>query len=176
MAALSCTETPNDDFDNPWKTGLERYLRDFLALFCPGLAAGIDWSVEPEFRDQELRQVTRDARTGAKRDPIARLVCPAQEASYRAYLRELERRAKMPYVHSIVRESRQQARLEGLQEGLFEGQLKGRREMLEEMLFSRFGPLPEAVRLRLKLASLEELSRWAGRALVAQSLAEVTRP
>lgn len=46
---------------------------------------------------------------------------PAQEASYRAYLRELERRAKMPYVHSMVRESRQQARLEGRQEGRREG-------------------------------------------------------
>ncbi|WP_342116203.1 hypothetical protein [Pseudoduganella sp. OTU4001] len=60
-------ETPNDDYDNPWKTGLERYLMDFVMLFSPGLAAEIDWSVEPEFRDQELRQVARDAKHGSRR-------------------------------------------------------------------------------------------------------------
>lgn len=285
-------------------------------LFCPGLAAEIDWSVEPEFRDQELRQVSHDARRGTrrldklvrvqmqdgselfihieiqlsrqrgfaermftcwgrlfdryacpvvsiavladrcpswrpcdfsleawgtrtdfkftmiklmdalpgvsepeanffalvreahfatqrtKRDPWARLECKilltkwayrlgwdeqrildflnvldwlmqmpaAQELSYRAFLHELEGRMKMPYIHSMVREGRQLGRQEGLQEG----QLLGGRRMLEDMLVSRFGPLPDTIRLRLLSASPDELSRWAGRALVAHSLAEVT--
>lgn len=67
-------ETPNDDYDNPWKAGLDRYIRDFIMLFCPGLAAEIDWSVEPEFRDQELRQVARGATTGLRRlDKLVRV-------------------------------------------------------------------------------------------------------
>lgn len=313
-------DTPNDDYDNPWKAGLERYIWDFIVLFCPGLAAEIDWSVEPEFRDQELRQVTRDAKCGmrrldklvrvqllggselyihievqlsrqrgfaermftcwsrlferyacpvvsiavladrcpgwrpcdfsremwgtridfeftmvklmeplpesseqtanffalvreahfatlrTKREPQARLECKilltkwayrigwgeqrildflnvldwlmqmpaAQEFSYRAFLHELEERMKMPYVHSMVREGHQQGRQEGLQEGLQEGQLLGGRRMLEDILASRFGPLPDAFRLQLLSASPDELSRWARRALAAQSLAEVT--
>lgn len=332
--------TPNDDYDNPWKTCLERYLWDFIMLFCPGLAAEIDWSVEPEFRDQELRQVARDARNGlrrldklvrvqlldgrelfihieiqlarqrgfaermftcwgrlfdryacpvvsiavladrcpgwrphsfscevggtrmdfefdvvklldfvpatagmdgnffallaeahfatmrSKRNPAARLVLKilltrrvygsrwgkqrivdflnvldwlmqlpsGQEASYRAFLQDLERRAKMPYVHSMVRESLQQGReegwqiglqkglqegrlegrLEGQQAGQREGQLEGRRQMLAEVLASRFGSLPEAVRRQLESASHEQLSRWASRALGAPTLDEVT--
>ncbi|XLZ71192.1 DUF4351 domain-containing protein [Massilia sp. SR12] len=321
-------DTPNDDYDNPWKAGLERYIWDFIMLFCPGLAAEIDWSVEPEFRDQELRQVTRDAKTGlrrldklvrfrlrdgrelfvhieiqlsrqrgfaermftcwgrlvdryscpvvsiavladrspswrpnavscdawgtrmrfefnviklldfvptaaglaanffamlaeahfatmrTKRNPVARLVLKLlltrraysfgwgqqrivdflnvldwlmqlpseQEGQYRTYLRDLERSMKMPYVHSMVRESRQEGRQEGWQiglqegrqEGRQEGQLEGRRQMLAEVLTSRFGLLPEPVLQQLHAASHEQLSRWAGRAVGARTLAEVT--
>ena len=36
-------ETPNDDYDNPWKIAIERYFREFLAIFCPWLEAMIDW-------------------------------------------------------------------------------------------------------------------------------------
>jgi hypothetical protein len=47
-------DTPNDDYDNPWKTGLVRYIREFFAIFCPGLEAAIDWSVEPTFHSSRL--------------------------------------------------------------------------------------------------------------------------
>ncbi|MYN03972.1 transposase [Pseudoduganella sp. DS3] len=77
----------------------------------------------------------------------------------------------MPYVHSMVRESRQEG---WRQEGRDEGQLEGRRQMLAEVLASRFGALPEPVRLQLQAASHEQLSRWASRALVAPTLAELT--
>lgn len=109
-----------------------------------------------------------------------------QEANYRAYLRDLERSMKMPYVHSMVRESRQEGWQigrqegrqegwqEGRQEGRHEGQLEGRRQMLAEVLVSRFGALPEPVRLQLQAASHEQLSRWASRALVVPTLAELT--
>ena len=60
-------KTPNDDYDNPWKIAVERYNREFLAIFCPWLEAAIDWSVDPECHDQELRKLTRDAKTGQRR-------------------------------------------------------------------------------------------------------------
>lgn len=58
-------KTPNDDYDNPWKSAIERYHREFLAIFCSWLEVAIGW--DPECRDQELRKVTRDARTGQRR-------------------------------------------------------------------------------------------------------------
>lgn len=57
-------KTPNDDYDNPWKAAVERYYREFLAIFCPWLEAAIDWAVNPQFHDQELGKVSRDARPG----------------------------------------------------------------------------------------------------------------
>lgn len=60
-------DTSNDDYDNPWKIALVRNTREFFAIFCPGLEAAIDWSVDPSFHDQELRKVTRDAKTGLRR-------------------------------------------------------------------------------------------------------------
>ncbi|WP_342116206.1 hypothetical protein [Pseudoduganella sp. OTU4001] len=39
---------------------------------------------------------------------------------------------------------------------------------------SRFGAPSEAVRARLESATSDQLTRWAGRALVAQTLDEVT--
>lgn len=67
-------KTPNDDYDNPWKMAAERYFREFLAIFHPELELAIDWSVDPTFHDQELRQVTRDAKTGLRRlDKLAKV-------------------------------------------------------------------------------------------------------
>jgi hypothetical protein len=59
--------TPTADFDSPWKEALETYLRDFLTLCFPQLAAGIDWGRPPEFLENELRQVTREAELGPRR-------------------------------------------------------------------------------------------------------------
>ncbi len=53
-----------DDYDNPWKTALRAFLKDFFALFFPKLHRDIDWSREPEFQDKEFRQITRDAKVG----------------------------------------------------------------------------------------------------------------
>ena len=67
-------EAPNDDYDNPWKIAIGHYFREFLAIFCPWLEAAIDWSVEPTYHDQELRQVTRDAKSGLRRlDKLAKV-------------------------------------------------------------------------------------------------------
>jgi len=63
---------PPVDADSPWKEGLDRYLRECLALFLPEAHADIDWSRPPEFLDTELRQAARGGSTGVRR--VDRLV------------------------------------------------------------------------------------------------------
>ena len=41
-------------FDAPWKAGLQRFFRPFLAFCFPQLHAIIDWGVAPKFLDKEL--------------------------------------------------------------------------------------------------------------------------
>ncbi|MDR1284431.1 MAG: DUF4351 domain-containing protein [Opitutaceae bacterium] len=55
------------DYDGAWKEALEIYLRPFLELCFPEVAAGIDWSQKPEFLDQDLQQLTRDSELGLQR-------------------------------------------------------------------------------------------------------------
>ena len=54
------------DYDSPWKGMLERYFRDFTALFFPRAQEEIDWSRGYTFLDKELRQVARDAKLGRR--------------------------------------------------------------------------------------------------------------
>ena len=54
------------DFDSPWKTALERYFPQFMALFFPEAHAGIDWSQGYTFLDKELQKVVRDAELGRR--------------------------------------------------------------------------------------------------------------
>jgi hypothetical protein len=49
------------DYDNPWKSAIEVYFRDFLRLFFPAIEADIDWSQPVVFLDKELQKVVRDA-------------------------------------------------------------------------------------------------------------------
>ena len=53
--------TENTDYDNPWKSFIELYFRDFLAFFFPAIAADIDWTQPIRFLDKELQKVVRDA-------------------------------------------------------------------------------------------------------------------
>jgi hypothetical protein len=53
-----------DDHDSPWKEALRVYFKDFLALLFPEIHAQIDWSIQPEFLDHELQQVTHDSKPG----------------------------------------------------------------------------------------------------------------
>ena len=46
-----------DDYDNPWKDILQRYLPECLSFFFPELAKQIDWSKGYEFLDKELQQI-----------------------------------------------------------------------------------------------------------------------
>jgi hypothetical protein len=48
------TQLPNDDYDNPWKTVIELYFREFMAFFFPEIASDIDWERGFVFMDKEL--------------------------------------------------------------------------------------------------------------------------
>jgi predicted transposase YdaD len=50
----------NTDYDNPWKSFIELYFRDFLRLFFPAIEADIDWSKPIRFLDKELQKIVRD--------------------------------------------------------------------------------------------------------------------
>jgi hypothetical protein len=51
----------NTDYDNPWKSFIELYFRDFLSLFFPNIEADIDWSKPIRFLDKELQKIVRDS-------------------------------------------------------------------------------------------------------------------
>ncbi|BAS58659.1 hypothetical protein NIES2135_18320 [Leptolyngbya boryana NIES-2135] len=51
----------NTDYDNPWKTFIELYFREFLAFFFPTIEADVDWSKPVRFLDKELQKIVRDA-------------------------------------------------------------------------------------------------------------------
>jgi len=59
---------------------------------------------------------------------------------------------------------------QGMQEGMQQGMQQGKYGLLERILVSRFGPLPEWAMQRLGSASPEQLDRWAERVLVAESI------
>ena len=61
----------------------------------------------------------------------------------------------------------------GFQEGEIEGEIKGGRIFLERLLTRRFGSLPDWVRDQLVGATLDQLDRWAERALEADSIQAV---
>jgi hypothetical protein len=41
---MSQQNTENTDYDNPWKSFIELYFRDFLQFFFPAIESDIDWS------------------------------------------------------------------------------------------------------------------------------------
>ena len=53
--------------DSPWKVTVEKLTRSFLEVTFPEVAAGIDWTVEPESLEQELLEITPASEIGAKR-------------------------------------------------------------------------------------------------------------
>jgi hypothetical protein len=55
------------DYDGAWKEALEQFFRPFLQFCFPLIAAGVDWSRDFEFLDQELQEVVRDAELGKLR-------------------------------------------------------------------------------------------------------------
>ncbi|MDR1621269.1 MAG: hypothetical protein LBS00_02715, partial [Synergistaceae bacterium] len=57
----------NFDYDNLWKTVLERYFWDALKIFLPSLYEAADRSRKPKFLSQELNKVTFDLKGGANR-------------------------------------------------------------------------------------------------------------
>ncbi|RCJ41980.1 cytosolic protein [Nostoc punctiforme NIES-2108] len=57
---------PQTEFDSRWKQILQLYFEEFMQFFFPQAHAEIDWTQQPEFLDQELQQVVRDAELGKR--------------------------------------------------------------------------------------------------------------
>ena len=55
-----------DDFDNPWKTFISKYFKDFMIFFFPEIAGNIDWNREVLFLDKEFQQIARNAEIGRR--------------------------------------------------------------------------------------------------------------
>jgi len=57
---------PKTKYDSPWKNVLQTYFKDFISFFFSDLYSDIDWTKPIEFLDKELRQVSKDAKTGRR--------------------------------------------------------------------------------------------------------------
>lgn len=78
-------------------------------------------------------------------------------------------------VEQLRAEGKAQGIQQGVQQGVELGVLQGKQQLLIRQLETRFGPLDEVTRERLKVASGQELDTWAERVLDAPSLVEVLR-
>jgi hypothetical protein len=63
---MNTTENHTDDYDSPWKEGMELYFKELMQFFFPDIAREIAWKRGYEFLDKELQQVVRDAEIGRK--------------------------------------------------------------------------------------------------------------
>jgi hypothetical protein len=63
---MNTTENDTDDYDSPWKEGMELYFKELMQFFFPDIARGIAWKKRYQFLDKELQQVVRDAEIGRK--------------------------------------------------------------------------------------------------------------
>jgi hypothetical protein len=63
---MNTTENHTDDYDSPWKEGMELYFKELMEFFFPGIAREIAWDKGYQFLDKELQQVVRDAKIGRK--------------------------------------------------------------------------------------------------------------
>jgi hypothetical protein len=63
---MDTTKNHNDDYDSPWKEGMELYFKELMQFFFPDIAREIAWKRGYEFLDKELQQVVRDAEIGRR--------------------------------------------------------------------------------------------------------------
>jgi hypothetical protein len=63
IVCFACMTDPNTDYDNPWKSIIELYFRDFIQFFFPWIEPEIDWSRAVKFLDKELQKIVRDGST-----------------------------------------------------------------------------------------------------------------
>jgi hypothetical protein len=55
-----------DEYDNPWKEAISIYFQPFIELLFPDVNAIVDWTLDYEFLDTVLQQVTRDDEIGER--------------------------------------------------------------------------------------------------------------
>jgi flagellar biosynthesis/type III secretory pathway protein FliH len=67
----------------------------------------------------------------------------------------------------------EEGRKEGREEGRKEGRKEGEIAILERLLTHRFGLLPEAIQMRLRSATTEQLEYWADQVLDAATIEDV---
>jgi signal transduction histidine kinase len=75
-------DTPNANYDQPWKEAIEYYLEPFLTFFFPEVHTLIDWNRDYQSLDKELQQV--------------------EEFSALALSSRVKLTAEIPTTHSIV--------------------------------------------------------------------------
>ena len=63
---MNPTENHKDDYDSPWKEGIELYFKELMQFFFPDIAREIAWARGYQFLDKELQQVVRDAEIGRR--------------------------------------------------------------------------------------------------------------
>ena len=144
MAHLKTQEIKDGVARKGWKMRLVRllYERGYTREQVLELFRVLDWMLRlPEDLEQEF-----------KRELIA-----------------FKEQAKMPYVTSIERLSRQEGRTEGRTEGRQQGEAR----VLLRLITLKFGSPSEAVREHIATADPETLLRWSERILTAQTLDEV---
>jgi predicted DNA-binding protein (MmcQ/YjbR family) len=54
------------EIDSPWKDVLDTCFKEFIEFFYPDIYQDIDWTKAPIFLDKELRQITRESKTGRR--------------------------------------------------------------------------------------------------------------
>jgi hypothetical protein len=63
---MNTIKNHTDDYDSPWKEGMELYFKELMQFFFPDIAREIAWKRGYQFLDKELQQVVRDAEIGRK--------------------------------------------------------------------------------------------------------------
>jgi hypothetical protein len=63
---MNTTANHTDDYDSPWKEGMELYFKELMLFFFPDISARIAWDKGYQFLDKELQQVVRDAEIGRR--------------------------------------------------------------------------------------------------------------
>ena len=51
------SQTPQTEYDSPWKDAIEEYFADCVRFFFPQVYADIDWSKGYTFLDKELQKI-----------------------------------------------------------------------------------------------------------------------
>jgi hypothetical protein len=172
------TEEIIDQYDEPWKEGLEEYLKEFLELLFPEVHAGIDWSVEPQSRDKEFQQLIAASARGKqiadklwevqrKVRRLFRLVdwfmrLPEPLAiEFRENLERFEGDQKMPYVTSVEQLAKA------------EGKAEGKAETILLFLEARFGAISEKLSSTIRgITDSDRLTELARLSAVATTIEE----
>lgn len=150
------------DYDGGWKEILEHYFRPFLELCFPSASAEIDWNAPLEFPCGYAKQDVIE---------LFRLIdwflaLPADlTVAFRRDLLNYEKEKAMPYVTSIERLGRQ--------EGRQEGRVQTLQEDILDILETRFGEVPAAIREQVhRLKDERELKDTLRQAVRIVSLKE----